>query len=139
MGEGMLYLDDPKFRMRRAHDQEYIERVFAAHSYGQILLHDLTAEMNQSRNLSVFTRVYDQISKLKTDLMEMGSNPYIRRECFTICMCGASGIGKSYLTDSLCSELLRASRTPVTTGIKCVVNPLSDYWDQCDFQPVLCV
>ena len=47
--------------------------------------------------------------------------------------------GKSYLTDSLCSELLRASRTPVTTGIKCVVNPLSDYWDQCDFQPVLCV
>nr|WMV69900.1 MAG: polyprotein [Deformed wing virus] len=90
-----LYLDDPKFRMRRAHDQEYIERVFAAHSYGQILLHDLTAEMNQSRNLSVFTRVYDQISKLKTDLMEMGSNPYIRRECFTICMCGASGIGKS--------------------------------------------
>nr|WMV69898.1 MAG: polyprotein [Deformed wing virus] len=134
-----LYLDDPKFRMRRAHDQEYIERVFAAHSYGQILLHDLTAEMNQSRNLSVFTRVYDQISKLKTDLMEMGSNPYIRRECFTICMCGASGIGKSYLTDSLCSELLRASRTPVTTGIKCVVNPLSDYWDQCDFQPVLCV
>ncbi len=55
----------PKFRMRRAHDQEYIERVFAAHSYGQILLHDLTAEMNQSRNLSVFTRVYDQISKLE--------------------------------------------------------------------------
>nr|AWK77848.1 polyprotein [Darwin bee virus 3] len=134
-----LYLTDPQFGMRRADDQSYIERVFEAQSFGQILITQMTDETSSSKHMATITRIFDKITKMKTDLTEMGANPFIRKECFTICMTGAPGIGKSFLTDKLCLRLLRANNTPITNGLKCIISPLSQYWDQCDHQPVLCV
>nr|UDL13970.1 MAG: polyprotein [Xiangshan picorna-like virus 4] len=134
----VLFLEDPGFRMRQAHDDDYINRVFGAHAFGMILMRDLM-DIEERKPIQVLTKAYDKITKLKEELIEIGSNPYIRKEPFTLCVTGPPGVGKSFATDKICIHLLKIAKIPIKSGIKCIVNPLSDYWDQCDHQPVLCV
>nr|UDL13968.1 MAG: polyprotein [Xiangshan picorna-like virus 2] len=133
-----LILDSPEYRLKRADDQSYVERVFAAQSFGQVLVAQLI-QHGGDKHMATICKVYDKICALKTDLMQAGKNPFIRKECFTMCLTGAPGVGKSFMVDRLTGDLLSHAKTPVNGGLKCIVSPLSQYWDQCEGQPVLAV
>lgn len=133
----ILYLTDPATRRERQSDQNYINRVFDAQSFGQIILTDIGSEFKTDKNSAVISKLYDKITLLKDDLLERGDHPHVRKLPFTIYVQGEPGIGKSFLSTKVCGELLHAIKYKTQKGLKCTINPQSDYWDQCEHQPVL--
>ncbi|UCR92483.1 MAG: polyprotein [Apis iflavirus 1] len=120
-------------------DPLYSERVSMAADFGAVLLQQNFIAYSDTKLLTIIQSMYDKISKLQEELTQIGENPHVRREPFTIYMYGEPGIGKSYLQHEVCSKLLDAANIRYSNAMTCVINPASNYWDQCDHQPVLCV
>lgn len=133
----VLYLTDPTTKRERRADISYSNRIFDAQAFGQIILTDIGSEFKTDKNTNVLSKLYDKITMLKEDMIEQGNHPHVRKLPFTIYMTGEPGIGKSYLSTRLCVELLLHIKYKTNKGLKCTLNPQSDYWDQCDHQPVL--
>nr|WPR18852.1 MAG: RNA-dependent RNA polymerase [Iflaviridae-like virus 2] len=133
----VLHLTDPLVRRESVGNVSYIDRVYDAQVFGQMMLADISGELRTEKNAALITKLYDKITLLKDDLIEMGEHPHVRKLPFTIYVYGEPGIGKSHLSTALCARLLRDYKYTTKKGLKCTLNPQSDYWDQCDHQPVL--
>lgn len=103
--EVMLLLD-PRNSNTILHSSKQANRVFDACMYGAKLIND-----NLDKNIPGGKVVYDlytKVCKLRDDLIELGNHPDIRFETFPIWVCGDAGVGKSFMTQKICQELLQS-------------------------------
>ncbi|AHB62422.1 polyprotein [Formica exsecta virus 2] len=134
----VCFLTDPLSKRKYVGNSTYSARVYEATSFGQLLISDIAGELRTEKNTAIAMKLYDKIALLREELIVIGNNPYVRKLPFTIYVYGQPGIGKSHLSTAICAKLLASMKIPIgTAGMKCTINPQSDFWDQCEHQPVL--
>lgn len=133
----VLFLTDPTVRREMFGQANYADRVYDAQLFGQTLIGDIASELRTAHNSAAIAKLFDKVTLLKDDLLEAGEHPHVRKMPFTIYVHGESGIGKSYLSTALGVALLKEIRYQTKYGLKCTLNAQSDYWDQCNHQPIL--
>nr|QXV86372.1 polyprotein [Iflaviridae sp.] len=131
-------LIDPSVKINIPYYASLQDRVHLAYSRGQVLMcKDILDK--PAACVTTVQKLFDKIHKLKEELVSQGIDASIRKQPFTIYMHGEPGIGKSETMDAICAALLQATHTRITTTMSCVINPVSEFWSNCDRQPVLVV
>ena len=133
--EEVMQLLDPRNVNIVMHSSKQANRVFDACIYGAKLIRE-----NLDKNVpggKVIYDLYTKICKLRDDLIEMGNHPDIRFEAFPLWMSGPAGVGKSYMTQEICKELLQAIDYRTT---ECMIYWLAlgqKYWNGIKNPPVI--
>nr|UCS96409.1 MAG: polyprotein [Iflaviridae sp.] len=126
---------DPRNQNVILHSTRHANRVFDACMYGSKLIN-----ANLDKSVPGGKILYDQyikICKLRDDLIELGNHPDVRFEAFPIWVCGPAGVGKSYITNDVCKELLQAIDYRTN---ECMIYWLSlgqKYWNGIKNPPVI--
>lgn len=101
----VMQLLDPRNQNMILHSTKQANRIFDACIYGSKLINE-----NLDKSMPGGKVVYDlytKLCKLRDDLVELGNHPDIRFEAFPLWCCGPAGVGKSYMTQQICKELLQ--------------------------------
>lgn len=140
--EEVAYLIRPENADDVLINSDMIDRITLAYDQGALFLTPLSKLMSlqdkdANKVVSVVKDMYKKISKLHADCVSMGVDSHIRKVCFTVCMYGTAGIGKSYLMSETCRTLLKGVNYVFRGPMECAVDPTSKFWSQCSRQPVL--
>lgn len=131
----VMQLLDPRNVNIVMHSSRQANRVFDACLYGAKLIQE-----NLDKNVPGGKVIYDlylKICKLRDDLIELGNHPDIRFEAFPIWMCGPAGVGKSYMTQEICKEMLQEINYQTS---ECMIYWLAlgqKYWNGIKNPPVI--
>ncbi len=135
-----LFLINPTNIAKHSVNDDYIERVFIAYDYGQLLMCNIPCDKDTHPFYVKLNQLFQQLSKLKSQLLHMGKHPHIRKEPFGVYMYGDAGIGKSQLRENTCIELLKhVGHKFESQNVFCTIDGSQKFWDQCNHQPVLVI
>jgi hypothetical protein len=123
----------------KLNDMVYVQNISDCCSYGMIVMSELSLEAKSSVNAQCIMSIYNRLLKRREQLEAMGSNPYVRKEPYSIWLYGESGVGKSSLINKISKDLLKAVDYKTNKALTCIINPLDKYWSQCAHQPVLVI
>jgi len=133
--EEVIELLDPRNANVILHSTKQANRVFDACMYGaKLLVAGLDAKNPSSK---LVHDLYNKICKLRDDLVELGNHPDVRFEAFPIWVCGPPGVGKSYMTQKVCEDLLRSINYQTS---ECMIYWLAlgqKYWNGIKNPPVI--
>lgn len=136
--EHALKLIDPEYKRQNMQTPWYRNKVDSCWLEGSIIISRITGEAIHRKPLQALIKIFDQITRIREDLVAMGTHPTVRKEPFCIWVAGDRKVGKSYVSDEFCIRALERVGTVIKGNMKCVVNPMSDYWDMCTgTEPVL--
>ncbi|APG77971.1 hypothetical protein [Hubei picorna-like virus 28] len=126
---------DPRMFNNLLRDQQYSNRVFDACLYGSILVtEDLHKTCPKPR---IILDTYKELCKLRDRIIAMGNHPDVRFECFVVWLAGHRGIGKSFMTDTICAELLRAINYQTNEAMIYWLTSTTKYWNGVRNPPVI--
>lgn len=136
--EASLYLVDPTIARNIRYSIDLQNSFYDCFAMGKILKVK-SLELQYPSLIQYVNSIYQELKKVAIDLTAQGIDPIVRKLPFTIYNVGEPGIGKSHLTTNLCSELCKAEEIKSDTGLLCVLNSSSKFWDHCDRQPCLVI
>nr|WIF15501.1 polyprotein [Tribolium castaneum iflavirus] len=133
----VLYLCSLDMDTRLDEDGYLYDRVYACLLYGR----EMAARYcgNSDPKIHLFMKVYDKINDLYWKMTAAGRHPFVRKEPFCIWMYGQPGIGKSFLTEHISSQLLQHIKYKMVGPKIFTVMPACEFWTGCKNQPVLCM
>lgn len=129
------YLLDPRVKSNISHNPNNVNRVFDACVYGSLIL---SANLHVSvPGGKIINDCYKDICRVRDDIVDMGNHPDVRFKCFPIWLFGPPGVGKSFITDSICKTLLQRInyRTKETMIYWLTCN--TKYWNGVKNPPVI--
>lgn len=127
---------DPHVSCNIKYNRELQCRLLDCYSFGKIL----KAKALSTHYPGIIQHIggiYDKLHKISVELINSGIDPQVRKLPFTIYNFGVPGIGKSHLTNDLCTELCKSEGIGTETTLACILNSTSKFWDNCDRQPCL--
>lgn len=126
---------DPRMMNKLLRNQNYSNRVFDACLYGSILItEDLHKTCAKPR---VLLDTYRELCKLRDRIIQMGNHPDVRFECFVVWLAGHRGIGKSFITDSICAEMLKTINYKTDEAMIYWLTSTTKYWNGVRNPPVI--
>ncbi|APG77956.1 hypothetical protein [Hubei coleoptera virus 1] len=131
----VLYLTSFNLVDKLDEDGYLYDRIYAAMLTGREIAVKYCTEKTSSIN--IIFRVLDKINNLYEEAVSLGKHPYVRKEPFCVWVYGEPGIGKSYVTEFLTTELLKANNIKFNGPKIFTVMPSTEYWNTCRAQPVL--
>lgn len=136
----VIFLTDVANVNKHAMKDDFVERVYIAHDYGQLLMCNIPIDVHTQPFYSKLNSLFQKLSTVKAQLVTAGKHPHIRKEPFGIYMYGECGIGKSQIRQQICIELLDHVKYKYkSVDVFCVVDGSQKHWDQCNHQPVLVI
>jgi len=117
-------------------DTYLMDRVYLAFLIGQLISKSIVDKSNEKNN-AILLNYLNRIGKLHEDCVATGKTGCVRMETFGVWIHGNPGIGKSYMVESLTTELLLAADISFSGEKTLPLNPADKYWSRCMKQPVV--
>ncbi|APG77962.1 hypothetical protein [Hubei odonate virus 2] len=77
---------------------------------------------------NAISQVCKDILELRDTLARKGRSPLVRPSPFTVCLCGETGVGKTFIADKLMCSLVQEMKLPVTSSPIYTLNN-AEHWD----------
>jgi hypothetical protein len=91
--------------------------------------------MSKSNKYSWFKTYIEKIRKLHNKVISEGAVPYVRKEPFCTWWFGEAGVGKSFIVDSVISNVIQRAKINVPNEKTLIVTPTAKFLNRCSNQP----